>query len=231
MAIFISLLLLLICVGFYTLLERKVLGYIMNRKGPNKPSLAGILTPFSDALKLISKFYLSPSLSLPMTVFSGIALMLLLPLILWSQVWVSSSVLSPLYPLLLILFLASLSVFGTLGIGWGSNSTYSELGATRSVAQCISYEVVFSLFLFTSFWLSSFMVFGPKILAAGCFSPLRILILFLLCLAESNRSPFDFVEGESELVSGFNVETSSLPFLLIFLSEYLSIIFFSTFLS
>jgi len=132
---------------------------------------------------------------------------------------------------LLILFLASLSVFGTLGIGWGSNSAYSELGATRSVAQCISFEVVFSLFLFSSFWVSKFVVFGPKDLALVCFSPFCALVLFVLCLAESNRSPFDFVEGESELVSGFNVETSSLAFLLIFLSEYLSILFFSTFLA
>jgi len=118
-----------------------------------------------------------------------------------------------------------------LGVGWGSNSRYSELGATRSVAQTISYEVVLALLLLTSFWVRSFSLFGEKELSIVLVIPFSLVVLFILCLAESNRSPFDFVEGESELVSGFNVETSSLSFLLIFLSEYLSILFFSCFLS
>lgn len=129
--------------------------------------------------------------------------------------------------LLCILIWMSLSVYALLAAGWGSNSKYSTLGATRCIAQCISYEVCLTLLLlgfclFTSFDLLGYHVHWGALLYIHLF-----LIMFLVVLAETNRSPFDFAEGESELVSGYNVEYSGSLFVILFLAEYLSILFMS----
>ena len=118
-------------------------------------------------------------------------------------------------------------MYALLAAGWGSNSKYSTLGGTRCIAQCISYEVCFTLLLLSFCLFTSFVLFGYRSYW-GClaFSHL-ILILYLVVLAETNRSPFDFAEGESELVSGFNVEYSGPGFVVLFLSEYLSSLFIS----
>lgn len=151
MVISISLFLVLIAVGFFTLLERKVLGYIMNRKGPNKPSFSGFFTPFADALKLICKSIVFPQGASCLWVHLGTLVMLTIPSLLWGLVYIYSRSHSTPLPLLVLLLFTSLSVYGVLGVGWGSNSSYSELGATRSIAQTISYEVVLALLVLTSF--------------------------------------------------------------------------------
>lgn len=121
----------------------------------------------------------------------------------------------------------SLSVYALLAAGWGSNSKYSTLGGTRCIAQCISYEVCLSLLLLCFCLFSSYRLLLQKALRASLLSSHLTFILFIVVLAETNRSPFDFAEGESELVSGFNVEFAGSGFVLLFLSEYLSILFMS----
>ena len=121
----------------------------------------------------------------------------------------------------------SLSVYALLAAGWGSNSKYSTLGGTRCIAQCISYEVCLTLLLLGFSILSSFSIFSIAPHWGFLLYAHLVLILFLVVLAETNRSPFDFAEGESELVSGYNVEYSGPGFVVLFLSEYLSILFIS----
>ena len=130
-----------------------------------------------------------------------------------------------------LLLVSSFSVYALLAAGLGSNSKYSVLGGLRCIAQCISYEVVLSLLLLSFCTLSGFNILKPY-LSYGffCLTPL-CLALFVTLLAETNRSPFDFAEGESELVSGFNVEFSGPGFVLLFLSEYLSLLFMSMIIS
>jgi len=118
-------------------------------------------------------------------------------------------------------------VYALLAAGWGSNSKYSTMGSTRCIAQCISYEVCITLLLICFCLFSSFkLLASSSFIFLLCFRHLS-LILFLVILAETNRSPFDFAEGESELVSGYNVEYSGPGFVVLFLSEYLSILFMS----
>jgi NADH-ubiquinone oxidoreductase chain 1 len=218
---------LLVSVAFFTLLERKVLAYIMVRRGPNKPGLCGFIVPFADALKLLSKPLLIPSTSRPFLMHFAIFNIFAVPSILWIFIILPSTVWSWAHSLLSVLVWLSLSVYALLAAGWGSNSKYSTLGGTRSIATCISYEVCLTLLLISLCLLSSFNIFVTKTHCGLLLYPHLVLILFVVVLAESNRSPFDFAEGESELVSGYNVEFSGPGFVVLFLSEYLSILFLS----
>nr|WIL79899.1 NADH dehydrogenase subunit 1 [Trichodes sp.] len=222
----------LIGVAFLTLLERKLLGYIQTRKGPNKVGFIGILQPFSDAIKLFTKEQIFPYLSNLNLYFFSPMVNLFLSLLLWMCMPFYSMFLNFNYSLLFFLIVSSLGVYTIMIAGWASNSNYAMLGSMRSVAQTISYEVSLALilmcflFLILSFNFYYFMVYQKYVWLIFLMFPL-CLMWFISSLAETNRSPFDFAEGESELVSGFNVEYSSAGFAMIFLAEYSSILFMS----
>lgn len=221
----------LISVAFLTLLERKILRYIQIRKGPNKVGIIGLFQPFSDAIKLLNKelFYVYKSnynffYMCPIIRFTIIIIM-------WLMFPVITNIYFLNYSILLIIIFITIGGYVVIFIGWSANSIYSIIGSVRSVSQILSYEVRFILIILIviliseSYSIIDFVNYQFYLWYLVVLYPLFVLF-FIRILAELNRRPIDFIEGESELVSGFNIEYFRGGFTLIFLSEYGIIIFF-----
>jgi NADH-quinone oxidoreductase subunit H len=228
-----------LCVAYLTLAERKVIGYIQNRIGPNRVGPKGLLQPFADVIKLLLKEVVVPS-SASRFVFVIAPLLSITPaLAAWAVM--------PLFPgftlaninagLLYVLALTSLGVYGVILAGWASNSKYAFLGAMRSAAQIVAYEIAMGFALVAVVMAAGSLNLGEIVEAqaggAGLLNwfwlPLfpLFVVYFISGVAETNRAPFDVAEGESEIVAGFHVEYSGVTFAIFFLAEYANMILIS----
>ena len=222
---------LLIAIAYFTYAERKVLAYAQLRKGPNVVGPFGLLQPFADGLKLLMKETVVPSGANRIVFIAAPMLTFTLALVAWAVIpFDYGVVISNINVGILYLFaISSLSVYGIIMAGWASNSRYAFLGALRSAAQMVSYEVSIGFVLVTVLLCAGSLNLTDVVMAqarvpvwhAYAWPMLPMLVIFFISgLAETNRSPFDLAEGESEIVAGYFVEYSAMAFALFFLGEY-----------
>jgi NADH-quinone oxidoreductase subunit H len=226
---------LLISIAFFTIAERKIMGTIQIRKGPNNVGYIGLLQPLADGLKLFVKETIYTTSSNEFIFMLAPLMALILSLLSWGIIPYSEGIfLSDLNLGIIFIFcISGLNVYSLLFAGWGSNSKYSYLGAIRSAAQMISYELSFSLsciiiIISVGYYnLSKIILLQQFIWFILPYFPL-FFIFYISILAETNRHPFDLPEAEAELVSGYNVEYSGIMFAQFFLGEYGNMLLMST---
>jgi NADH-quinone oxidoreductase subunit H len=237
---------LLLCVAYLTLWERKAIGYTQIRIGPNRVGPGGLLQPIADAVKLIFKEIIRPTAASKGLFFLGPALTIMPALAAWAVVpFGPDVVLADVNAgLLFLMAITSLEVYGVIIAGWASNSKYAFLGALRASAQMVSYEIAMGFALVVVLMVSGSMNMSEIVLSQGRghfagwgvgllswnWLPLLpiFVVYFISGLAETNRHPFDVVEGESEIVAGHMIEYSGMSFAMFFLAEYANMILVST---
>ena len=226
---------LLIFIAYLTYFERKVIGFMQLRKGPNVVGPFGLFQPFADGIKLLTKETIVPSNSNKFLFILSPIITFTLALIAWAVIPIDNGiVLSNInVGIMYIVAVSSLSVYGIIMAGWASNSRYAFLGSLRSAAQMISYEVSIGLIIINILITVGSLNLSEIVLAqknVWYFLPHfpMFIVFFISTLAETNRAPFDLPEAEAELVAGYNVEYSSLSFGLFFLGEYGNMILMSS---
>jgi NADH-quinone oxidoreductase subunit H len=228
---------LLVCVAYLTYAERRIIGLMQLRRGPNTVGPFGLLQPFADAIKLLTKELIVPTNSDKVLFLVAPIVTFTLSLIGWAVIpFDANLILADInVGVLYILAVSSLSVYGVILAGWASNSKYAFFGAIRSAAQMISYEISMGIIIATVVLVCGSLNLN-EIIKAQAVMPLHLQLLlaplsvvfFITVLAETNRHPFDLPEAESELVAGYNVEYSSMTFAMFFLGEYANMIMVSS---